>query len=205
VSSKQKYIFAVLLILAFSLTRLLPGQIPFGLSPVYAIAFCCGVYFRNRMGWILPMAAMLVTDVVLNTLYYDKPAFNAGMLIIYAAVALMIAVGRRFKKESPAWKLLGGGLLGAILFYLITNTAAWLSNPLYAKTLLGWIKALTVGIEGFPPTWMFFKNTLLSSGLFTGLFVGAMKWAEASDPVEAEDREEQEDEAPDLEPEEGKA
>jgi hypothetical protein len=83
-------------------------------------------------------------------------------------------------------KLLGGGLLGAILFYFITNTASWLNDPAYAKTLAGWIQALTTGLPNYhPSTWEFFRNTLLSSGLFTGLFVGAMKLtAPAESPAE---------------------
>ena len=75
--------------------------------------------------------------------------------------------------------------MGAILFYFITNTASWLNNPDYAKTLAGWIQALTTGLPNFPSTWEFFRNTLLSGGLFTGLFVGAMKLtAPAESPAE---------------------
>ena len=90
--------------------------------------------------------------------------------------------------------MLGGGLVGAILFYLITNTAAWLFNPFqnpeYTKTLAGWIIALTKGTGGYPETWEFFRNTLLSGGLFTGLFAGAMKLTAAAEPQEDEDPEE---------------
>jgi len=70
-------------------------------------------------------------------------------------------------------------VLGALLFYFITNTASWLFNPFrnpeYTKTLLGWLTALITGTKGWPQTWEFFRNTLLSGGLFTALFVGAMK------------------------------
>ena len=45
----------------------------------------------------------------------------------------------------------------------------------YEKTLAGWLRALTTGMPGYPPTWEFFRGTLLSGGLFSGLFVGAMK------------------------------
>jgi hypothetical protein len=94
-------------------------------------------------------------------------------------------LGRRFKPGSSFLGLLGGGLLGALLFYLITNTASWLFNPFhnpeYTKDLLGWLTAMTKGTGGYPQTWEFFRNTLLSGGLFTGLFVGAMK-ASAESP-----------------------
>jgi hypothetical protein len=71
-----------------------------------------------------------------------------------------------------------------MLFYLVTNTASWLILP-YAKTWAGWIEALTTGLPGHAQTWEFFRNTLSSSGLFTGLFVGAMKLVEAEENEEA--------------------
>jgi hypothetical protein len=97
------------------------------------------------------------------------------MLVKTLSFAALVGLGRLFSPRTNWWKLLGGGLLGAVLFYFITNTASWLNNPAYAKTLAGWIQALTTGVPNFPSTWEFFRNTLLSGGLFTGLFVAAMK------------------------------
>jgi hypothetical protein len=45
------------------------------------------------------------------------------------------------------------------------------------------LQALTTGTPNYPSTWEFFRNTLLSGGLFTGLFVAAMK-ATAESPAE---------------------
>ena len=80
-------------------------------------------------------------------------------------------------------------MLGALLFYFITNTASWIFDPGYPKTLQGLLQALTTGLPGLPPTWMFLKNTLISGGLFTGLFTGVMKMSEAAE--EAEETEEE--------------
>jgi hypothetical protein len=46
---------------------------------------------------------------------------------------------------------------------------------------------LTIGQPGHAQTWEFFRNTLSSGGLFTGLFVGAMKMTEAAEEDEAEE------------------
>ena len=93
-----------------------------------------------------------------------------------------------------------------MFFYFITNTASWLNDPAYAKTLAGWIQALTTGLPNYPSTWEFFRNTLLSGGLFTGLFVGAMKLtAPAESPAEKEAGvREPENENQEAEPEEAK-
>jgi len=187
----------IALMLVFALSRI-PGMLPQNFSAAYAIAFCAGVFFTGSMAWWLPLATLLVTDIALNLYYWLYIGWNVWELPVlkyqlfnYAAYVAITWLGRRFKPRAHFLALLGGGVLGALLFYLITNTASWLFNPFnnpeYTKTLLGWITALTKGTSGWPQTWEFFRNTLLSGGIFTGLFVGAMKLtAEAESPVEKE-------------------
>ena len=43
------------------------------------------------------------------------------------------------------------------------------------------MQALTTGLPNYAHTWEFFRNTLLSGGMFTGLFVGALKLSEAAE------------------------
>lgn len=162
---------------------------PLDFSVVYAFAFCCGVFFRGALGWAIPLVTTLISDLGLN-LYYQhvSPEFHvwsfshlAALSVNYLAYALLILIGRQFKPRSSLMGLIGGGMLGAMLFYFISNTAAWLMNPEYPKNLAGWIQALTKGINGYPPTWEFFRNTLMSGGLFTALFgvVGQLTAAES--------------------------
>lgn len=190
----------VLLMVVFAFTRF--PRLPPNFSALYALAFCAGVYFPRRLAWWLPLATIAATDLLLNLyyLFHDHIAsFHLTQLVNYAVFALIIWIGTRFNPRSSFIKLLSGGLLGAVLFYLITNTASWLFNPFhnpeYTKTLSGWITALTKGTAGWPQTWEFFRNTLLSGGLFTALFVGAMKLSEAAESA----REKEEAEAPEGE------
>lgn len=180
----------------FALSRW-PKLLPWGFSAAYALAFCGGVYLPKRASWWLPLIVLFGTDLALDFYYQHKcPDINvwsgsnlAGLGFNYAAYAVMVFLGRRFKPTSRFVSLVGGGLLGAVLFYLITNTASWFFSSDYAKTLAGWITALTIGLagKGFPPTWMFFLNSLLSAGLFTTLFVAAEKLtAPAESPQEKE-------------------
>jgi len=164
-----------------------PGLFPPNFSAFYALAFCGGLYFRGQMAWWLPLGTLAVTDILLNALYYHEPVLSAYMLVKTLSLVSIVFLGRRFSPRAAWVKLVCGGLLGAVGFYLITNTASWLYNPAYAKTLAGWFQALTSGIPGYPPTWSFFRNTLLSGGLFNGLFVGAMKLTEA--PESAKEKE----------------
>jgi len=192
---KEKFhkLLPVLFILIFALSRI-PGLLPLNFSVAYAFAFCAGVYFRGAMKWWLPLGTMLVTDIGLNLFYqakgytvWDAPDL-ANLAFNYAAYAALIFLGSRFKPKSSFTSLLGGGLLGAILFYFITNTASWFFNPFhnaeYTKTFAGWLLALTKGVNGWPSTLEFFRNTLLSSGLFTALFVAAEKLTSAESPAD---------------------
>ena len=182
-NEKRTFWLPLALMVAFALTRV-PGVLPWNFSAAYALAFCAGVYLPRRMAWWLPLSVLLVTDVALHLFYYHTNPVSVAMLVNYLGFAVLIGLGQLFHARSSWLALLGAGLLGAILFYLITNTAAWLQNPQYAKTFLGWVQALTTGLPGYPPTWTFFRSTLLSSGLFTSLFVGAMKLSQAFDPDE---------------------
>jgi len=196
VKVKWNWWLPLIFVALFAALRI-PGLLPSNFSAVYAFAFCAGAFFAGAMAWWLPLLTMLATDISLNVYYHlASPDGNvwdgrnlANLAFNYAAYAVLIWLGRRFKPQSSFLALLGGGLLGAILFYLITNTASWFFNPFgnpeYTKTLAGWIIALTKGTGGFPPTLEFFRNTLLSGGLFTALFAGAAKLtAPAESPAE---------------------
>ena len=193
---KGKFWLPLAFMLVFALSRV-PGMLPQNFSAAYAFAFCAGVYFSGAMAWWLPFAVLILTDVALN-FYYQSLGWDVWtwsklryQFFNYAAYAVLILLGRRFKPRSSFLALLGGGILGALLFYLITNTASWFLNPFgnpeYSKTLLGWLTALFKGTGGWPQTWEFFRNTLMSGGLFTALFVAAAKiTAPAESPMEKE-------------------
>ena len=181
-----------------------PKLLPHNFSAFYGLAFCAGAFFPRGVKWWLPLGTLVVTDIALGV-YYQS--FSAMQLVNYAAYAVIILLGTRFSHRSRFLGLLAGGIVGAILFYLITNTASWLANPEYTKDLAGWLIALTKGTSGYPTTLEFFRDTLLSGGLFTGLFAGALKITEAAESAREKEPEEEPAEAPEGEkaPEEGKA
>jgi hypothetical protein len=202
---KGKILLPIALMVIFAVSRI-PGLMPWNFSAAYALMFCAGVYFPKRLVWWLPFTTMLVTDILLNW-HYHAPLLGPEMIGNYVSYLVLIWLGRKFGSKASFLSLLGGGVLGAILFYFVSNTISWLFNPFhnpeYTKTLTGLLIALTKGTGGYPETWEFFRNTLMSGGLFSGLFAGAMKLLEAMEP--AEDEEPAEEEAPAEEPEEAKA
>lgn len=175
VKEKWNKLLPILFIAAFAVSRI-PGLMPANFSGAYAFAFCAGVYFRGATAWWLPLGTMLATDMALNYFYYHVAPFAFYLLLNYTIFAALIGLGKWFGRRASFFKLLLGGLLGAVIFYLVTNTLAWLQDPAYAKTIAGWVQALTTGrLDVHPTTWQMFRNTLLSGGLFTALFAGAAK------------------------------
>jgi hypothetical protein len=212
---KSKILLPAIFIAVLSLSRI-PGLFPQNFSVVYAFFFCAGVFFPRNLVWWLPLAAILATDIGLNIFYqhahpdYDvwSAANLANLAFNYAAYAVLLLLGRGFNRHASFVKLLGGGLLGAILFYVITNTASWFFNPFnnpeYTKTIAGWLVALTKGTGGFPTTLEFFRNTLLSGGLFTALFAAAAKLT-AESPAEKNAGQSETNDETSAEPEEAGA
>ena len=167
---------------------------PSNFSAAYALVFCAGLYLPGRLAWAFPLGVMLVCDLLLSYFFYHSGHYSAWQFFKdqapnYLAYAALIGLGKSLGPKRSWATLLGGGILGALLFYLITNTAAWLTMPDYAKTFSEWLRALTRGTPQFPPTWEFFRGTLLSGGIFSGLFVGAMKLLEAPEPAPKEEAE----------------
>jgi hypothetical protein len=186
-----------------------PGLFPPNFSAFYALAFCAGAFFPRNIKWWLPMGTLMLTDLVLDLFYYHS--FSVMQMVNWAAFVGLLLFGTRFSARTSFLRLLGGGIIGAVLFYLVTNTAAWLFNPFnnpeYTKDLAGWFIALTQGTHGYPPTLEFFWRTLLSGGLFTGLFAGAIKLSEAAESAKEKETEEEPVAEPEGEPapDEGKA
>ena len=82
--------------------------------------------------------------------------------------------------------LIAGGALGACVFFLVTNSIAWLSNPFYAKTWADLVLSFTVGQAGYPPPIVFLKNTIASGALFTLAIVTAVNYARAKETAKSD-------------------
>lgn len=191
----RKIWLPLLLMLIFAVSRW-PGMLPQNFSAAHALLFCAAFWLPGWMGWVLPLATIIVTDILLNVFAYDVTVLDPRLVTNWMILALFVVLAKWLARRRSYGRVFLGTLFGALLFYLVSNSVSWMVNPAYAKTIAGWVQALTVGLPGFPPTWVFGLKTLLGTGLFTGLFAGAMKLSEAMDATEpepeAEDTEEDE-------------
>ena len=143
-------------------------------SPLAAIALCGAVYLPRRVAFVFPLAALLLSDLLINA-RYGVALVTPEMLPRYGALGLIAGLGWMLRNTPRLGWMLAGSVAGSVMFFLVTNTGSWLAEPRYAKNVAGLIQALTTGLPGVHPTTLeFFRNTLVSDVVFTALFVGCM-------------------------------
>jgi hypothetical protein len=143
--------------------------------PLAAIALCSAAYFPKKYKFAVPLVTLFISDAVLN-FRYGAPLLDPQILCRYLALALVGWIGLLLQYRASVKTLLPASIVGSTIFYVITNAFSWLSDPGYAKNLAGLIQALTVGLPQYSatPSWMFFRNSVLSDLVFTLLFIVCM-------------------------------
>jgi hypothetical protein len=146
-------------------------------APFAAIALCGAVYLPRKYKFTVPLIALFISDAVLNS-NYGAPLFTWKIFSRYAVLLLIGCLGLLFRNHPRLKTLLPASVLASVVFYFATNTFSWLTDPGYVKDFAGLIQSLTVGLPayGSTPTWMFFRNSLLSDLFFTALFVVCMSF-----------------------------
>jgi len=149
---------------------LVPESLP-NFAPLMAAALCGAVFIPGWLGLLVPIVALLVSDALLNV-HYGMPVVSSQLLWTLPGYLIAVGLGWMIRERRGGIStILGGTLVASVLFYLITNTGSWLGLAAYPQNFTGWIQSLTSGLPGYPPTWVFFRNSLVSDLLFAAFFV----------------------------------
>lgn len=154
-----------------ALSRLLPH--PHNFTPIGGMALFGAAYFsRKYLAFLIPVAAMWLSDLALNNLIYAKvyPEFYSGFswfgsVYVYVGFVLIALMGISLLKKVAPVNLLGASLTASVIFFLITNFGSWLADPLYPKNATGLVSAYVAGIP-------FFWNTLAGDLFYTAVLFG---------------------------------
>jgi len=143
--------------------------------PLAAIALCSAAYFPRKYKFSVPLVTLFISDAVIN-LRYGAPLLDPQILVRYVTLALVGCVGILLQNRASLKTLLPASIVGSTIFYAVTNAFSWLSDPGYTKNFAGLVQSLTLGLPQYSatPSWMFFRNSLVSDLLFTLLFVVCM-------------------------------
>lgn len=153
-------IFLLSLCLLAAASRLLPH--PPNFAPITAMALFGAVYFDRKYAFILPLAALLLSDIVLG--FYD------GMTWVYGSFLLIGLLGFWLKSHKSVPAMAGTAVAGSVVFYLVTNFGVWLSGTLYTPDLTGLVACYTAAIP-------FFRNTLIGDGFYVAVLFGVTEIA----------------------------
>ena len=147
-------------------------------APLAAIALCGGTYFPKRLKFTAALGALFVSDAILNW-YYGAPLLSPLIACRYLVLGLIAWLGMRLQNRASLKTMLPASIAASTIFYVVTTIFAWLSDPGYMRNLGGLVQALTVGLPQYSstPSWMFFRNSLFSDFVFTGLCVLSVNFA----------------------------
>ena len=169
-SGKSSLWFGFLLIV-IGISRHLPIDHPslFNFSPTLAIFLISGAYLKGKYAFLFPIVGIILTDLTLNP-NYGVNLFEPFMIVTVVSYFLIFFFGKKIGNQCTMPVILGAGIASAIAFHVITCSFSWISNPVYNKTFYGWIQSLVMGEPGYAPSYLFLRNSVLSTALFTVLF-----------------------------------
>lgn len=156
-NNMKKYLPAIILITLGIVARFLPH--PANFAPIGAIAIFSGIYLPKKWAVVLPLAAMFFSDLFIG--FYALPI----MLSVYVSFIIMGLIGLAIRKNKKLSTVLGGTILGSVIFYLVTNGAVWAFGNWYGHNLSGLINCYAMAIP-------FFRNSLLGDLFYTGVLAG---------------------------------
>jgi hypothetical protein len=149
-------------ILIGAFARLIPH--PANFAPIAAMALFGGVYLNKKQALILPILAMIASDIFLG---FDSLSMR---LSVYGSFLLTVFVGFWIKNHKSFKNIVLASILSSILFFIITNFAVWAFGSLYLKTVDGLMQSYFFAIP-------FFRNTILGDLTYSGVFFGGYEFA----------------------------
>lgn len=171
-------------LIAFTVTmRVIPH--PWNFAPVGAVALFGGATFRSKWAAFgVPLIAMFISDIALaliNNFENGYEFFTPMTALIYACYLLNVILGYAIRSRRTVLNIAGTALLGSVVFYLVTNFAAWWgmstgSAARYTRDLAGLMSSY---YQALP----FFQPTLVGDAVFSILLFGGLALAERKVPA----------------------
>ena len=156
-----KILLIVAIIFLVSLTRIFPH--PPNFTPILALAIFGGAFLPNKKtALFLPISAMFLSDLFIG--------FHSQIFAVYSSIILLSYLGNIVEKKNIR-NLAIAGILGSLIFFIITNFSVWIGGVLYPLTIDGLLQCYIMAIP-------FFHNTLISTLLFLSILFFGYAFAE---------------------------
>jgi len=149
---------AYILIAMGFLMRLIPHA-P-NMAPVAAIALFSGAYLNKKIVPWVPLAIMVLTDLIIG--------LHGVFLYTWGAFVIIGFMGYKLRQGRTPGKVLGMTVLSACVFFVISNFGVWLAW--YPHTAQGFMNCF---IKALP----FFRNTMAVNIIFAFILFGTYELA----------------------------
>lgn len=161
-----RHLFTFTLILLAALSRLLPH--PPNVAPITAMALFGGVYLERKHAFLLPLAALVLSDYVIG--------FYSGMWWVYGSFLCIGLLGLWLRNHRGIAATAGVTIVGSLFFFVVTNFGVWASSQVsYPHTTGGLIACYAAAIP-------FFRNSLLGDAAYVAILFGAFELAKRAIP-----------------------
>ena len=162
------------LVILAALARTIDHGIP-NFAPIGAIALFGGACFGSKkLAFLVPVFALLLSDLILNAGRHQNLAAEAWMLtgFTYGAFALVVCLGFGFRdRNRTVAGVFVGSLAASCVFFVISNLGFWFvfAKPLTFSTLgASYVAAIP-----------FFHHTMLGDIFFNAVLFGSLALAES--------------------------
>ena len=144
-------------LVAFAVTmRLLPH--PPNFAPIAAIAIFSGALLPRRYAYILPLVAMIISDIFIGLHPLVYATWGS-----FALIAIMAEYTMRGPNIS---KMVGTTLAGSLIFFVISNFAVWAQGTMYSQNFAGLVQCYYNALP-------FFRNTAMGDLTYVAILFGA--------------------------------
>jgi hypothetical protein len=155
---------AALLVLVGVALRLLP--MPYNAVPVVALSLFAAARLPRRWAWAVPLAFMILSDIVLDWNLATRPILDPSRLTVYATLVALVGLGMIPRRDAGFATRVAFSLGGSVLFYLTTNFAVWASGMVgYPMTLAGLAECYAAAVP-------FFRTAVVADLVGTGVLFG---------------------------------
>ncbi len=166
VDQNKVYAVVIGLVLFAVVSRLAPH--PANVAPLAAVALFGGALLPRKLALTVPLAAMVVSDLIIG--------MHSLVFVTWACFALIaIASSYRFGNITTK-KVLAWSIGSSVFFYLVTNFGVWAEGRMYTMTFEGLLQCYYNALP-------FFRNTLVGDMAYSGVLFGMYALVTYSQPV----------------------
>ena len=149
-------------------------------TPVLAVALFATFFFKSRLAILLPLSAMLASDLLIG--FYDLKI----MAVVYASMTVPALLGFAMRNRMTAPRVLGCTIGSSLIFFATTNLAVWGFSGMYDPSLSGLSACYAAALPFFRYSFagdFAWSSILFGSYLLASKLVSVLPSSSANEPI----------------------